>query len=107
MTVAQLDITGVVEALRNMPLPDGLRACELILDYDDTTEQAIAHVALILNFTEWDAAVAEACERARATAWDALQPFDVIPNLLFRTETEHASLRASEPAWTPIVDGNC
>jgi hypothetical protein len=107
MTLAQLDVTGVVDALRSMALPDGLTACELLIDFDDTTERVIAHVALILKQDSWNEDAVKACEAARAKTWDALEPFDVVPNLLCRTRAEHAAFKETEPQWIPVTDVDC
>jgi hypothetical protein len=102
-----MDVSAVVAALRAMVMPEGLTACELAIGYDESTEQLIAHVALVLKYDDWNNNAIAACELARSAAWDALASTDVVPNLLCRTATEHAELRMSEPQWLPIADGNC
>lgn len=92
----------VVAALRGMHEVDGVRACELILTYDDKFDECLANVVLILNEAEWNEAASLACEAARAAAWEALSPLSVVPNLLFRTAGEHAELKGREPVWTAI-----
>ena len=77
------------------------------MDYDDDTEQAVAHVALVLAFEDWTDDAIAACERANSSAWDALAPLHVVPNLLCRLRSEHQALQTSEPAWLPIADVGC
>jgi hypothetical protein len=107
ITRTAVDVEHVARALREMPMPTGLTACALIMGFDAETEQAVAHVALILAFDEWTPDALNACELANSAAWDALAPLDVVPNLLCRTRPEHEALRGSEPQWLPIADADC
>ncbi len=90
-----------------MAIPQGLTACALIMGYDSETEQAVAHVALILAFEEWTTDAIAACEQANSAAWDALAPLDVVPNLLCRIRPEHEAVKGLEPNWLPIADAGC
>ena len=109
MTTTQItvDVDQVVRALRSMEIPAGLTACALIMGYDAETEQAVAHVALILAFDEWTEDAIAACELANSSAWDALAPLDVVPNLLCRIRPEHEALQPLEPEWLPVADAGC
>ena len=77
-----------------------LVACGLILTYDDEADEQIANVALVLNNAEWSDAATEAFDQARASAWAALSPLNVIPMLLCRTRAEHTEFSKSEPHWS-------
>jgi hypothetical protein len=97
----------VLVALRSMPPQDDLVACGLILTYDEDADEQIANVALVLDYEAWTQGATQACEAARTSAWAALAPLNVIPNLLCRTRAEHEEFSKSEPQWLPIADGDC
>lgn len=110
MAIGQLphvDVKAIFGALRSASFPAGVTACDLIVDFDESTESYVANVALVLDQDVWNDATLSTYEHARTVAWEALSPLDVIPNLLCRTREEHARLKLSEPAWEPIADVDC
>lgn len=102
-----VDVAEVLDALRSIPPQTDLAACGLILTYDEDADEQIANVALVLSYETWTEDATRACDAARASAWTALAPLNVIPNLLCRTRAEHEEFSKTEPQWLPIRDGDC